>query len=237
MTCNESHPIDDCKIVALLPMKAHSERVKGKNFRDFNGKPLFKWVLDVLLSVESIDKVVINTDAKDILADKGVIENDKLIIRERKKELCGDMVSMNSIIQDDINAVASDIYLMTHTTNPLLKGSTIEKTIDIMKSLSFEGINDSIFSVNKIQTRFYDDIGVPVNHDPKELKRTQDLVPWYEENSCLYLFTKDSFVSTNARIGNKPKLFEMSKYESIDIDTEEDWGFALIASNYYNDQL
>ena len=39
------------KIVALLPMKANSERVVGKNFRDFNGKPLFRWILDTLLSV------------------------------------------------------------------------------------------------------------------------------------------------------------------------------------------
>ena len=51
------------KIVALLPMKAHSERVKGKNFKIFNGKPLYKWILDTLLSTNIIDKVVINTDA------------------------------------------------------------------------------------------------------------------------------------------------------------------------------
>ena len=47
------------KIVALLPMKANSERVKGKNFRDFNGKPLFRWTLDTLLANEEIDKIII----------------------------------------------------------------------------------------------------------------------------------------------------------------------------------
>ena len=46
------------KIVALLPMKANSERVKGKNFRNFCGKPLFRWILDALESVEEIDEVV-----------------------------------------------------------------------------------------------------------------------------------------------------------------------------------
>ena len=57
------------RIVGLLPMKANSERVKGKNFRIFNGKPLFRWVLDSLLSLDSIDQVVINTDARAILAE------------------------------------------------------------------------------------------------------------------------------------------------------------------------
>ena len=51
------------KVIALLPMKANSERVKGKNFRELAGKPLFKWILDELLAVPAIDKVVINTDA------------------------------------------------------------------------------------------------------------------------------------------------------------------------------
>jgi CMP-N-acetylneuraminic acid synthetase len=47
---------DEQRIVALLPMKANSERVRGKNFREFNGKPLFRWILDTLLSVEEIDR-------------------------------------------------------------------------------------------------------------------------------------------------------------------------------------
>ena len=40
--------------VALLPMKGHSERVPGKNVRDFCGKPLFRWILDTLLSLPEI---------------------------------------------------------------------------------------------------------------------------------------------------------------------------------------
>ena len=47
------------QIAALLPMKANSERVQGKNFREFCGKPLFRWILDTLLEVEEIDQVII----------------------------------------------------------------------------------------------------------------------------------------------------------------------------------
>ena len=37
------------KLIAILPMKANSERVKGKNFKILGEKPLFKWILDTLL--------------------------------------------------------------------------------------------------------------------------------------------------------------------------------------------
>lgn len=65
--------------------------------------------------------------------------------------------------------------------------------------------------------------GSAVNHHPDNLIQTQDLEPWFEENSNLYIFTKDSFAGTKARIGRKPILFPMNKLEADDIDTPEDW--------------
>ena len=101
-------------IIALLPMKANSERVKGKNFKSFGEKPLYRWILDTLLSIDIIDHIVINTDARNILEeDKIFSENTKLIIRDRPKEICGDLISMNEIIADDINFIEAELYLMT----------------------------------------------------------------------------------------------------------------------------
>ncbi|NSY35202.1 acylneuraminate cytidylyltransferase family protein [Pseudoalteromonas sp. JC28] len=211
------------KIVALLPIKANSERVKGKNFRELAGKPLFQWILDALLSNSDIDQVVINTDAKDILVENGLKESERVVIRERKPELCGDLVSMNLILADDIEAVPADIYLMTHTTNPLITQNTIKKAI---QTFATQKEFDSLFSVNKIQTRFYRADVSPVNHDPDNLIRTQDLEPWFEENSCLFLFTEQSFTKTNARIGKKPMMYLTPALESIDIDEPEDWELA-----------
>jgi len=211
------------KTVALLPMKANSERVKGKNFRELAGKPLFQWILDALLSNSEIDQVVINTDAKHILIDNGLVESNRVVIRERKPELCGDLVSMNLILADDIEAVPADIYLMTHTTNPLITQNTIKKAIE---TFATQKEFDSLFSVNKIQTRFYRADVSPVNHDPDNLIRTQDLEPWFEENSCLFLFTEESFAKTNARIGKKPMMYLTPALESIDIDEPEDWELA-----------
>ena len=219
-------------IVALLPMKAHSERVRGKNFRVFNGKPLFRWVLDRLLAVEEIGEVVINTDARGILASHGLVESGRVRIRDRKPELCGDFVSMNRILEDDIAAVPADVYLMTHVTNPLLSVGTIRRAVTAYRAAIEAGTHDSLFSVDRVQTRFYRQDGSPVNHDPANLVRTQDLDPWFEENSNLYLFSRDSFARTAARIGSRPLVFETPRIESLDIDEQSDWDLALLAAQW-----
>lgn len=209
--------------VALLPMKAHSERVKAKNFRELLGRPLFRWMLDTLLSVPAIDRVVINTDARGLLEEHGLREDARILVRDRRPEICGDLVSMNRVLEDDICHVAADTYLMTHTTNPLISAGTVTRALEsYRRGVDREG-RDSLFSVNRVQTRFYRADGSAVNHDPDNLVRTQDLEPWFEENSCLYVFSRQSFASTAARIGRRPLLFETPRLESLDIDTQDDW--------------
>ncbi len=212
--------------VALLPMKAHSERVPGKNFRELNGKPLYRWILDTLLAVEEITLVVINTDARSELLETGLAESDRVLIRDRAEPLCGDFVSMNRILEDDIRAVPADTYLMTHTTNPLLRADTIRGALDLYRRSVAEGSADSVFTVNKVQTRFYREDGSAVNHDPDNLIRTQDLEPWFEENSNLYIFSAASFEATGARIGARPRMFVMDATEAIDIDDAAGWTLA-----------
>ncbi|WP_219576762.1 acylneuraminate cytidylyltransferase family protein [Vibrio parahaemolyticus] len=224
------------KVVALLPMKANSSRVPGKNFKDFCGKPLFRWILDSLLAVEEIDQVIINTDAREILAENGLVDTDRIVIRDRKKEICGDDVSMNIVLADDVANVEADIYMMTHTTNPLLSSSTIRAAITQYKEALSSSKADSLFTVNKIQTRFYTESCKPINHDPDNLIPTQDLEPWFEENSNLYLFNRDSFNSTNARIGSKPTMMVSPALECSDIDTPDDWDRAVVMTHYMLDK-
>ena len=211
------------KVTALLPMKAHSARVTSKNFREIAGKPLFRWILDTMCAMDEIDQVVINTDARSLLADQGLSHGDyqgKVIIRDRKPEICGDFVSMNLVLADDIENVDSDIYFMTHTTNPLLSTDTINS---IFQAYASKKDADSLFTVNRHQTRFYTPEGSPINHDPQNLIRTQDLPLYLEENSVGFVFTAESFAKTGARIGEKPVLFETPPLESVDIDEPSEW--------------
>lgn len=221
-------------LVALLPMKAHSARVKSKNFRGFAGKPLFRWILDTLLSMEEVDRVVINTDARAILAEHGLKDGDsggRVMIRDRKPEICGDLVSMNLVLADDVANVDAETYLMTHTTNPLLSAVAIRGALKRYHEAS-GGEADSLFTVNRVQTRFYRADMSPVNHDPANLVRTQDLEAWFEENSNLYLFSRNSFAATGARIGARPVMYETPPLESIDIDNAEQWAIAEALALY-----
>lgn len=220
------------RIVALLPMKANSVRVKGKNFRNFCGRPLFRWILDTLLQVKEIDQIVINTDARHILAENGLVDTDRITIRDRKLEICGDHVSMNLVLADDLANVPADLYLMTHTTNPLVSADTIRKAIGTFKDAKADNGADSLFTVDKVQTRFYRADCSPVNHDPVHLIPTQDLEPWFEENSNFYIFTADSFSSNKARIGKMPVMYETPRLESFDIDTPDDWDLCEMAADF-----
>ena len=209
-------------ITLLLPMKGNSERVPNKNLKLFNGKPLFHAIIDELIKSKYINKVIINTDS-DLIADSAVnAYRDFIFIHKRPKNIQGDFVSMNKIIEYDLNNSDSDIYIQTHSTSPLLTIKSLDSAIDKMISNSTDF--DSIFSVTKIQTRFYDINGAPFNHDPKELLRTQDLEPLFEENSGFYIFTKESFKNAgHKRIGLRPLMFEIDKIEAIDIDEPSDF--------------
>jgi len=211
------------QIIALLPMKGHSERVPNKNMRDFCGKPLYHRILEVLLASKHISQVYIDTDSKQI-ADDTLSNFNQVQIINRPKNLHGDFVPMNDIIAYDLTQIEGEHFLQTHSTNPLLTTSTINNAIEAY----FNSLNrhDSLFSITRLQTRLYWQDGRPINHNPDELLRTQDLPPVCEENSNLYIFSKKSFQKHKRRIGEKPYLFEMDKIESIDIDEETDFQIA-----------
>ncbi len=206
-------------IIALLPMKGHSERVSNKNIRDFAGEPLFFHVARVLEESHKVASIIINTDS-DRIARYATERFSKVRIIERPEAIRGDFVPMNTIIAHDLCVTAGDHFLQTHSTNPLLTRATLDRAIDAYFSMG--SANDSLFSVTELQTRLYWESGKPINHDPQELLRTQDLPPLFEENSNLYLFSRAAFAAAGEkRIGQRPKMFVMDALEAIDIDNNE----------------
>ncbi len=215
------------KLTALLPMKGTSERVPNKNMKDFDGAPLYHAIMKSLLASKYIDKIVINTDSELIVNDARANFGDRVVIIDRPKEIQGGDVSMNVIIDYDLSQLGGGHFLQTHSTNPLLRAETIDNAIESYFQYLEQGSCDSVFGVTKVQTRFYDKNAKPVNHNPQELLRTQDLEPLYEENSNFYIFSKDSFKNAgNKRIGMKPKIMEVNKLEAVDIDEPEDFKLA-----------
>lgn len=208
------------KIAALVPMRHRSIRVPGKNYRINAGKPLFHYILTTLQACSEINEIVVDTDSPDVIYG---IENEfpDVKIINRPAFLQADTVPMNDILLYDTNIVEADLYLQTHSTNPLLQSKTISNAISTF--LELMPTYDSLFSVTRLQTRLWDQLSRPVNHNPSILLRTQDLPPIFEENSCIYLFQRDTLVNRKNRIGERPYMFEMDRDEAFDIDEELDF--------------
>ena len=208
------------KITALVPMRHHSQRVPGKNYRSLAEKPLFHYILETLLRVPEIQQVVVDTDSEPVMDGvRRSFPDVKLI--PRPEHLRADDVPMNDILVYDAEQMESDFYLQTHSTNPLLRAETVSSAIQAFLLACPK--YDSLFSVTRWQTRLYFQDGRAINHNPRELIQTQDLPPIYEENSCLYLFTRDNLVKWHHRIGETPLMFEIPAEEAWDIDDELDF--------------
>jgi CMP-N-acetylneuraminic acid synthetase len=209
--------MSNIKIAAIVPMRHSSERVVGKNYRDFAGKPLFFHVIESLLACPAISDLVIDTDSPVIMEmAKSAFPSVKLL--ERPEHLCDGGIAMNDVLLNIINQVDADFYLQTHSTNPLLSPATIEMGINKFKHLY--PMYDSLFSVTRKNVRYWDILARPINHNQNILLRTQDLPPIFEENSCMYLFTKKILTRKHNRIGDRPYLYEMPEIEAQDIDVE-----------------
>ena len=211
------------KIVALVPMRHHSERVPGKNYRMLAGKPLFHHILNSLKTVTQLDAIIVDTDSPVIMEDLSENFPDVQVL-SRPEQLRGDDVPMNEILIYDTGEIEADYYLQTHSTNPLLGSDTVTEAIQTF----FDALPeyDSLFGVTRLQTRLWDQLGRPVNHNPNVLLRTQDLPPIYEENSCLYIFSRQMLIARRNRLGERPLMFEVPAVEAWDIDEELDFTVA-----------
>jgi CMP-N-acetylneuraminic acid synthetase len=207
-------------ITALVPMRHHSQRVPGKNYRTLAGKPLYQHIIESLLATPEIDQVVVDTDSAVIMAGlRQAFPQVKIL--ERPEYLRDDKIPMNEILAYDTEQVPADLYLQTHSTNPLLRPSTISSAIQAITNTY--PAYDSLFSVTRLQTRLWDQLGRAINHNPAVLLQTQDLPPVYEENSCIYIFSRQNLLARRNRLGDRPLMFPIDAAEAWDIDEELDF--------------
>jgi CMP-N-acetylneuraminic acid synthetase len=209
-------------VVAFVPMRHESARVPGKNYRPLGGVPLYHHILRTLFEVPYVEQIVIDTDSPFILEDAARSFGDRVTLIERAEHLLGEFAPISEILLHDARAVgATGVCLHTHSTNPLLRATTIARGIEAFTAAQPE--NDSLLAVTPRHVRFYWPDGRPINHDPDNLIRTQDLPPVYEENSCLYVFGRETLERRGNRVGERPLLFPITGAETTDIDDEDGW--------------
>ena len=209
------------KVSALVPIKLQSQRLKNKNFLIVNGKPLLVNIFKTLSKIKEIESVFCYSSEEKIM--KLLPRNIKYL--KRPKYLDKNNVKANELFRYGIERIDSEIIIICHATSPFISSSSIIKGIKSLKTGQFR----SSFSVKPINKYSWYKMK-PLNYNPKNMKRTQNLDPIYSETSGFYAFFKNDYLKSNTRINQKIKFIEVSEKESIDIDTRDDLEVARIFS-------
>lgn len=205
-------------MIIYIPIKNNSQRVPNKNFRIFNGLPLWEHMINKLRRYT----VYVDTDSESII--KQCEDKPWVNAYQRDEHLIGDYISVIDLLINFRDSFKiNDVIAQIHVTSPFFNIKHLNQAEERMR------IHDSVFSVDVVQDRFWrkEAYGyVPINHNPLKLEQTQDLPKFYKENSYLYMFNS-SVLDFGNRIGRNPYALEIEYPYNIDIDTENDWEYAV----------
>lgn len=202
------------KVVAIIPIKKKSERVRSKNFRKINNIELYKIICEKVKKSD-FDEVYIDTDSKKV--KEYAIKNNFNIIN-RLDYLSKNDANGNDLLNYHLKIIKSDLYFQIFVTAPLMSVKTINACIKVLKT---KKKYDSICTVNKLYTWFWFD-NKPINYKPRLLARSQDAKPIIKETTGIYGIRKEALKKYKCRIGKKPFFFEVPQEESIDVDNNFD---------------
>lgn len=205
------------KVVAIIPIKKNSKRVKKKNFIKINKVPLFEILLRKIKKCD-FDEIYVDSDSKII---KNFCKKNNLKYIKRLPKLALDNANGNDLLNYHSKIIKADYYFQIFITAPLMSVKTINRCIRILKrTRKF----DSILTSKSIYSWFWFN-KKPVNYQPNILPRSQDAKPIIIETTGLYGISKDALEKYKCRIGKKPFFFEVTSKESLDLDNKEDFEY------------
>lgn len=216
----------------FLPTRKGSIRVKQKNTRPFSVYKeggLLELKLEQLIKVKKVHEIILSTNDEKSkkIAEKYVNRSKKLKIINRPNSLASDNTKLSDLIKYAGNISDGNHLLWTHVTSPFIDALNYEEAIKKYFCAIQEGY-DSLMTVKKIQTYLWDksknDI---INRITSEKwPKTQDLKPYFEIDSGIFIASKDVYIKENDRIGEKPYLLELDEIKSFDIDWDTDFKLA-----------
>lgn len=215
------------KTACFIPIKSNSERVKGKNFRLIGGKALYRIIIEKALQANCFDDIYVDTNSDEI---KSFALSAGAQVIDRDPQLALNSANGNDLLIHHMNLKPEyDFFFQLFATAPLISIETLQLCVS---KLTLTAEHDSVFTAIPHHGFFWWS-GQPINYQPVVLPRSQDLTPVYEETTAIYGITKRALSKYHSRIGAKPIVIEVSKSESIDLNTEEDFHYAnwLIENN------
>lgn len=204
-------------VVAVMPIKLKNERLPGKNTKLLGGKPLLQYQLDALAQCCEISEICVYCSDSSIIP---LLPRNVHFVK-RSTELDLPTSNFSQIFESFIKIKPADIYVFAHATAPFVSVATIK---ELISAVLYEK-HDSAFCASRIQDFLWQN-GTPLNFDPTNLPRSQDIQPIYRETSGVYVFKREVFELYHRRIGLTPLIKEVSMKESVDINTSDDFMLA-----------
>ncbi|MCO4322066.1 cytidylyltransferase domain-containing protein [Aliidiomarina quisquiliarum] len=215
-------------MTAFLPCRQGSQRIPNKNWKRFANvrMGLIEIKLAQLLDCDVINQVVLSTDDPVILDYAVNLKNTKLTIHKRQTQLSQNTTETNELVNHALDLIPNGDILWTHVTSPFVKNTQYAALIATYYEALKHGY-DSLMTTTAHQGFFWFH-EQPINYDRQlnQWPRTQTLEPVHEVNSCAFISSAANYRNYNDRIGNKVKLYPMSRFEGFDIDWPEDFKLA-----------
>lgn len=210
--------------VAVIPARAGSKGIPGKNLLPFCGKPLVAWSVEQAKMAGGVDSVWVSSDGDDILSMARAYGAHGI---RRPDAISGDAASSESAwlhALDEIERQGHEVEWMVgmQATSPLRSPEDIGRAISQAKD---QGL-DSLLSVAEIEDFFMwglkDGEPFSVNYDYRDRKPRQQIEKRYLENGSFYIFRPEILRRLGNRLGGKIGLYVMERHKMFQIDNPED---------------
>lgn len=207
-------------VAALVAARGGSERVRGKNTKPFADSTLVEIKIKQLMRLRAIDDVVLSSDDDEIL---GIGERLGCTVRRRPADLASSAAPMSEVYRFMATELAADTVVYANCTSPLVRDATINSVIEAFHSRAPQ--YDSVNTVSEVREFLLKD-GVPLNYDPLNQPRSQDLPNVTYLNFAVSVLARATMIERKNVLGMSPMLYTLNQIEGIDIDTEFDFDVA-----------
>lgn len=221
------------KIIGLIPARAGSKRLPGKNLALLAGKPLLWWAIRHAQASREFDRLVVSSDWPECLELADSLDVDGIV---RPPELCADASHDFEWVRHALDALPGfDIFVILRPTSPFRTAETIRRAI---AQFLAEPMADSMRAVERTTAhprkswellpdgRMTPYFSAKINGFPGFDLSTQSLGDVYCQNGCIHVAWTATLEKFGNVSGERIKPFFTEGREGVDINNPEDLQYA-----------
>ena len=207
------------EIVAVIPVKGQSERVKAKNIRPFHDTTLYELKLKQLQEVEGFSDKIVSSENDSILE---VAEKYGYSIHKRDPKYSTSDVPMSDVYSYVASEIQGEYIAWVNVTNPLAQPSVYARAIQEFNVMPDR--HDCLLSVYELKEYiFYQE--KPLNFPPAPWLKSQDLEGTLAMSFIINILRREDMVKWGSTVGSSPYFFVCDHVESSDVDYQHDFDF------------